>query len=31
MIPLVESKPSLDAGFNGFYASTDLNLKGAAV
>jgi hypothetical protein len=31
MIPLVESKPSLDAGLKGAYASTDLNLNGAAV
>jgi hypothetical protein len=31
MMPLVESKPSLDAGLKGAYESTDLNLNGAAV
>ena len=31
MTPLVESKPSLDAKGNGAYASTDLNLSGAAI
>ena len=30
-IPLVESKPSLVAKGNGAYASTDLNLSGAAI